>query len=253
VMKEYNPMREAFKYQNKYAILKLIKQFGLRYNFFNDVDRDTIESFLDGCVQEKKNQDDETYIEIDYDFLRNGSFLYDNTLMALARYSESNDLITHPIIELYVELVVKQFKCFHQLNFLLYVVFYIIPALYGFVGFNYIGYLIAFAYIFIRELCQFIFNTIYNRKSRSKVDADNCDVEADMTLRRSFNNGFYDSQMNILETTLIITTLGTSLSQHFEMFLLYKICLVATILLGAIEMSILLMPLISKQKIYWVS
>jgi hypothetical protein len=256
VMEEYNPMAEAFKQQNEYAMLKLIKQFGLRHNFFNDVDRDTIESFLNSCVQKRKNEYEESYVEIDYDFLRNGSFLFDNTLLALTESPESTELITHPVIKLYVELVVKQFKYFHYLNFLLFVVFYITPALYGFVGFNYIGYLFAFAYIFIRELCQLIFTTIYNRESRWKFYAVNYDVEADMTsrnnTRRSFNNGFYDSKMNILETVLTITTLGTSLSLLFEMFLLYKICLVATILLGTIEVSILLMPVVSKQGIYWV-
>jgi hypothetical protein len=256
-MEIYNPMQWATKYQNKYAMLRLIRQFGLRHNFFNDLDRDTIESFLDGCVQEMKDQYDEPYIEIDYGFLRNGSFLFENSLIVLTENPESTDLITHPVIRLFVELIANEFKPFHNLNFLLFVVFYIIPAFYGFFKVNCDGFFIAFAFISIRELIQFIFTMLYNRKSQSEIKAIFYDVEADLTpknnSKRSFRNAFYDSQINILETVLAVVMLLTGLSLHFETILLYKICLIVTILLTTVEVSFLLTSIISKQGIYWVS
>jgi hypothetical protein len=138
------------------------------------------------------------------------------------------------------------------------VVFYITPALYGFVNFDYIGYFFAFAFIFIRELCQFLSTTLYNRENRSRIDADNSNLEADAknslnSLNRSFTNGFYDSQINILETILTITTFLMGFSLCTKNIVLYNICLIGTILLGTIEVSVLLIPIVSKHGIYWVS
>jgi hypothetical protein len=262
VVAKESPMHEALLSQNNYATNKLMTQFGLTNKFLENLDYDHIKNYLDSHVEENPDKSGTT---IDYKFMET----WGPSLLTAAKSSETRLVITHPVIRIFVEFMMKQFGRLFIINLSLYLVFYVLPFFFGFVYNNFVGYLISFIYLLGREIFQYIFIRFFGRNYNSEMNELFWKQET-LKFNQKFDfgkfvNTYFRSKVNLFETLLIILTLLTTISlflaTHFQEAVnpenknleqIYRLMLVVTILMSAIELSILTTSVFSKQGIYMV-
>jgi hypothetical protein len=238
LLTEFNLMHDAVVYQNQYAISKLINRFGLKAEFFEELDKDSLESFLDSNVsfnRERNKKLSET--KIDYENL-----CKDNCWKALAAIKNSNELrelITHPVITTFVNFKIQQFTRIFILNLLLFVVFFITPVWYCFQYLDPLGMWLACSYILLREIFQSII-------SRISLSDPQCYFES-----KTMKEIFWKSPANILECLLFLSTMGAAVTLHLDTLPFYKLFLVLSILFATVEFSILITAVFPSNGIYF--
>jgi hypothetical protein len=259
-------MHDALVFHNKYACHKMMGQFGLISCFVSELDRSYIEEFLDSRVTEVGDHNTSEF-EIDYGFMKRG--YWECILISLAKYTDNSYIVTHPVIRIYVDCIMKQFERLHILNMLLYLALFVLPSFFGYFFSDFTGYLASTIFLSLRELFQYLFikrlnchrefemKELHNKNEKFKL--------REKFIHRRFFKTFFMAKTNIFESFLILitalTTVSLFLGSHPDIILtadnifekVYRVMLVILILMGTIELSILTTSVYSNQGIYLVS
>jgi hypothetical protein len=238
----HDPMYDAMKYNNEYAIEKLIAKFGFNVLFLEELNKRSLKNFLDSRVRE--NWTDESLvpeITIDYSFMQPEKRLSDNDLTRtsieslhyIVTNSEVKNLIAHPVLSYYIDERFRRYNNLYLLNFMLFLVLFCLPILLHY--YTDIPKLpfISMMYLIIREFFQFII--LYKRKSEEQIDGS---CKSQNVFLATLNEHFI-SKTNVMETLLIIASilLGLAPSKNVRN---YKQKLIAVVLLGSFELGILI-------------
>jgi hypothetical protein len=263
VIINYSPMHDAVLYHNKSACNKLIAQFGLISRFLEELERSYIEDFLDSRIIEHRDHRNSEF-EIDYCFMKKG--FWECILISLAKHGDNKFIITHPVIRMFVDCIMKRFEGLHILNLVMYLALFVLPSVYGFLYSNFLGYLASTLFLLSRELFQYLFvrrfNVFYDFEMKELLSIQNEEIKfKEKFAHRGVLKTFYKNKTNIFESVLILVTFLTMLSLMLAETVdgmlpienIYRILLVILILMGTVELSMLTTSVFSKLGIYMVS
>lgn len=246
---EIDPMYDAMKHRNDYAKKKLIDTFGLLKIFVVEMDKKSLEVYLNSCV--KKVGKSENEIEINFPFLndvksekvchKEDDNSPENMLFELTKNDNLRELIRHPVLSAYIKEKCDRFNKLYYLNSAMFVGLFIIPLVYKyFCGSDIL--LLAFFYLLVRECFQLYLSWCCECKHRGTWNPY-------YALEEHFS-----TYTNKVEFILIISTGVASWIAPFfedeEKHIAYKIAFIIMVLLGTLEVTILFTETVHRQSKY---
>lgn len=268
-LKALRPMHGAMKRHNTFAKEQLLNYYGLEF-FAEELDRTSLENYLNSCVKEVNNDEKNHKLDIGIDFsfldgdkedkksgdLENQNDFNTNSgsikvIGNLTKYSNLKYLICHPVIATYVREKCSRYDTLYKINFIIFCVFFVMPL---FVEYNFKDSyltLIAFLFLFIREASQFYNSCNCHQKELLAQDAN---LKGCKLMIHSFYKALlehFSTVSNILEFLLIISTVLVPLASFLQSDY-YTGFFIIMILLGTLELTILFTETFHEQSKYFL-
>lgn len=240
VVQHQNVMAEAIRYNYDYASMELMKTFGLKCEFIEELTGKVLHRFLNKRVEETKNG-----ITVDYEFLEkveedSGSSKISNKSLHTIKNTDLCKALKHPVLASYIEMKNYRFRNLHSINFAMFLIFFVLSLVVGFVlksnNYKKTGTVclfgVAVVYLALREFLQFIFN-LMTLKRLEKIP-----IGPKLIIKSTAYH--FDSSSNIAELFLILSTFLSTLTIYVENDFYFRLFFSITILLTTLELSLLL-------------